>query len=144
MKLQRTKSHMALIIVVPVLKTKYIYIIINQCCKSRQLYHSSPDVYMLTPYYSYSRPKWTCPGGPILFGLCSSILSDLHHPFSNICCLHFADIIRYEAGIIMKFKHTTSSKVIRSVSSSLSSIRKQLSNTIAPPRNSNTQEIVVV
>ena len=73
---------------------------------SRQRYHTSPDVYMFTPHYSCSRPKLTCLGGPILFGLCNSIVSDWHHPFSNICCLHFADIIRYEAGIKMKFKHT--------------------------------------
>ena len=68
--------------------------------------------------------KLTCHWGPILIGLCTSICNDFHHPFSNICCLHLAGIIRYEAGIKMKFKHTNRSKVIKSVSSSLSLIRQ--------------------
>ena len=68
--------------------------------------------------------KLTSHWGPIRIGLCINICNDLYHPFSNISCLHFDGIIRYEAGIKIKFKHTTSRRMIKSVSSSLSSIRQ--------------------
>ena len=58
--------------------------------------------------------------GIILFELCKGLVSDLYHPFSQICCLQFAGIIRYEAGIKIKFKDTMNNNVIRSVHSSLS------------------------